>query len=106
MCDRPRLSLQVARCAQQIDDRGLGLLRSFASEHCVVCARSIRHNRSGRLGDDAPIAADDGAGRQVEFAPPHHVGEVTERADHGDARAFVGLRKWVRIHADFHIKQR
>ena len=70
-----------------------------------MCARGIRHNRSGRLGDDAPIAADDGAGWQVEFAPPHHVGEVTERADHGNACAFVGLRKWVRIHADFHIKQ-
>ena len=69
-------------------------------------AGRIRHNRSGRLGDDAPIAADDGAGRQVEFAPPHHVSEVTECADHGDARAFVGLRKRVRMHADFHIKQR
>ena len=106
MCDWPWFGLQVTRCAQQIDDCSLGLFRTFAGEHGVVRAGRIRHNRSGRLGDDAPVAADDGAGRQVEFAPPHHVSEVTERADHGDARAFVGLGKWVRVHADFHIKQR
>ena len=52
----------------------------------------------GRLGDDAAVEADDRAVGQVELAPPHHVGDVAEGADHGDAGALVLLGEVVRDH--------
>src|SRR5205807_1942095 len=44
-----------------------------------------------RLGQDPAVPVEDRAGRKVQLAPPGHVGEVAEGADHGDAGALVGL---------------
>ena len=47
----------------------------------------------GHFEIEAAAAVDHRAGRQIQLAPPGHVGEVAEGADHGDARALIGLRQ-------------
>ena len=54
----------------------------------------------------APVALQDVADRQVELAPPDHVGEVAEGADHGHARALVGLGQAVGVDGDHDAEQR
>ena len=58
------------------------------------------------LGDDSPVSPDNRARRQGKLAPPDHVGQVAERADHRDAGAFVGLGERMRVDSDLDIEQR
>ena len=48
---------------------------------------------AGRVSQDAPVTPDDGPGRQLQLAPPLDVGEVAERAAHGDTRAASPVRR-------------
>ena len=59
----------------------------------------------GVLGD-AARPRHDAARRQVELAPPHDVGDVAERADHGDARPLVGLGEVVGQHGHLDPEER
>ena len=61
----------------------------------AIAANAAASTLLRRVGDDAAVAADDHAGREVELAPPGHVSDVAECADHGDAGALVGLRQLV-----------
>ena len=106
MRDRTRLRLQVAGRPQHLDDGGLRLLRGLAGERGVVRPGGFVDDGDRRFPDDATVSADDRPRRQVELAPPHHVGQVAERADHRDAGALVGLGERVRVHADFDVEQR
>ena len=103
--DWPWLGLQVAGCAQQLNDQCLCLLHRFSCQRCVLSATTLRNDCRRRLGKNSTVATDDCASGQIELTPPHHVGEVTEGANHGDAGALVGLGEWVRVHTDFHIEQ-
>ncbi len=58
-----------------------------------------------RLGQEAAVAADDGAGGQLQLAPPDHVGGVAEGADHRDAGALVRLGQRVRLHGHLDAEQ-
>ena len=58
------------------------------------------------FGQDATVATDDRTHVEVQFSPPDHVGGVTERADHGDPGALVGLCQLVGQHGDFDAVQR
>ncbi len=60
----------------------------------------------GRRLDDAAVAPDDRAHRQPELAPPDHVGGVAERADHGDARALLGIGELVRDDGHLDVEER
>ena len=59
-----------------------------------------------RLAGEAAVAADHGADRKVQLAPPQDVGQVTEGAAHGDAGALVALGKVVRDHRDLDAEDR
>ena len=76
--------------------------------NCGVALASGRRLSSqlGRLGLEATVASDDGAGRQVELAPPDDVGEVAEGADHGDAGALLGLGELVGHDRDLDAEDR
>ncbi len=55
-----------------------------------------------RRGSQRAVGLDDGADRQRELAPPRHVGDVAEGADHRDAAALGRIGECVRLdrHAD------
>ncbi len=44
--------------------------------------------------------------RQRQLAPPDHVGDVAERADHRDAGSLLGIRERVRLHRHAHAEDR
>ncbi len=98
--DRACVAEHVARGLQLFDHEPLRLLDGLAGDRGVGVEPGTRDG-VGRLGHDPPVAADDGTRGQVQFAPPDDVGQVAERADHGDAGALVGLRQ--RVPEDRHL---
>ena len=87
--------------------RLLGGEDRLARELGVRGERRPRTSRPcGASAEQAAVPAEDGADRQLELAPPDHVGDVAERADHGDAGALVGAREAVRDHRHLDAEQR
>src|SRR5690606_3630664 len=79
------LAQEVPGLAQRRDDalaRGEGRRARDLGE---ALARLLARDPLGGLGDDAPVPSHDRARRQVELAPPLHVGQVAEGAAHRDA---------------------
>jgi hypothetical protein len=99
---RPRLAVEVAGGAQQLDDPFPRRMHRLAGE--LVVGPGGHAGR--RLEDEPAVPADDRPGRQVELPPPRHVSRVAERTDHGDARAFVRLGEVMRDHRDLDAEQR
>ncbi len=92
--DRARLAVQGPFRAELLDDDRLRLLGGLAGD------RRIGRLALGRdppgLGRRQPaVAADQRARRQVELSPPDDVGDVAERADHGDAGALLRIGQLV-----------
>ncbi len=96
---------QLARFLKQLDDPLLGAEDGLACELRVGGGAGIRFDRIRGVCDHAAVETQDRADRQIELAPPHHVGHVTERADHRDSRALVLLREVVREHGDLDVEQ-
>ena len=46
----------------------------------------------------AAVGSEQRAHGQAQLAPPHHVGEIAERAHHHQTGALVGVDQWVREH--------
>ena len=53
-----------------------------------------------------PSLRDDGAGVELQLPPPDDVGEVAERADHGDAGALLGVGQLVGLDRDLDAEDR
>ena len=113
--DRPRhrlgLADQVARLAQQLDDRAARLVDRPPGQLAIARARALEVLRlparaaPGHLGE-AAVGAQHRAHGQAQLAPPHHVGEVAERAHHHQARALVGLDQRMGEHGHARAEQR
>ena len=108
MGDRLRLADQLSGLAEQLDDPLLRLLHGLAREVGVASARRTVDVAPpfGVRRDDAAVAPDDVAQRQLELAPPHDVGGVTEGADHRDARSLVRVGEVVRDDGHRHAEER
>ena len=106
VADRLRLADEFAGLAQQLDHLGLGAEHGLAGDFRVGGLGGIRRDHIRGVGDDAAVAADDGAVGQVEFAPPDHVGDVAEGADHRDAAALVLLGEVVGEHRHLDAEDR
>ena len=91
------ITVEFAVLAQHGDGGLAGGERGLAGERLVGLGVV---DPLGGLADEAPVAPDHRAGGQVELTPPHHVGEVAERAAHCDACALVGLGRRVCHHGD------
>jgi hypothetical protein len=104
--DGPGLADHLAALGQQLDDAGLGLLHRLAGQLGVGGGGPVALDAGRRGGQDAAVAVDHGADRQVQLPPPGDVGGVAEGADHGDARALVGLREVVGVDRDLDVEQR
>ena len=110
--DRPRLAEQVAALAQQLDDARARLDGRQPGELVVVPAARARGSVAlpARLAPrdrlERAVRLDDRAHRQAELAPPDHVGDVAERADHRDAGALFGIGERMRPHRHAHAEER
>ena len=103
---RLRVALEVAGGAERVGRHLAGRERGLAGElgerrTAGVVGDPLRH-----VGEDAAVAADDGAVGQLQLAPPLDVGEVAERAAHGDAGALVHLGGMVGQHGNLDAEQR
>ena len=103
MRDRPRLGGQVAALAQLLHDPHARLRRRQARE-LVVAGLGTRGivalppRLTPRQRAQRAVCLDDRADREPELAPPDHVGDIAERADHRDARALLRIGQVVRLH--------
>jgi hypothetical protein len=104
--DGAGVAVELAGIAQQLHDAGLRLLRGLPGQLGVRGAAGLGGDGLGRLGPQAPVALEHVADRQVELPPPDHVGEVAERAHHGDPGALVALGELVGVHRDLDAEQR
>jgi hypothetical protein len=95
--DLLRLADEVAGLGDHLDH---ALLRAEhgQSRELRVGGLALGGGDPRRLGQEAAVAADDGAGGQLELAPPDDVVGVAEGADHRDACALVGLGEPVGEH--------
>ena len=100
------LTVQVARLAQQPDHRLAGREGRLAGQLGVRRRGGLADSHGGRLAQQPAVAADNRAHRQLQLAPPRHVGEVAERAAHRDAGALVGLGGVVGHHRDLDAEDR
>ena len=91
-----RLAVEVAGLAQLRDDRLAGGEGRLALEVLVRRGGLLAREPLGGVAGHPAVAADHRADRQLELAPPGDVGEVAERAAHGDAGALVHLGERVR----------
>ena len=103
--DGPCLAQHLATGLQQFDDLLLHLLREQASQQRVRLAPLAFGNPLRCFGGEATVKTDQGARRQVQFAPPRDVGGVAEGADHCDAGALLRVGEVVCKHGDFHPEQ-
>ena len=102
MGDGADLADELAALGEHLDHLALGLFDGESGDLGI----GDRVDVGGRLGEQATIASDDGAHREVEFAPPQHVGHIAEGADHGDPGALVGVGEAMRHHGDVDAEQR
>jgi hypothetical protein len=104
--DRADLAVEVARLAEQVDHRRLRLADGQPGQRGVGDPGRVTRQPVGDRRREPSVATDHAARRQVEFPPPRHVGRVTERADHRDARPLVGLGQRVGHHRNFDAEHR
>ena len=92
---RARFADQVPGLAQELDHLYLGPASGLARDSGVCLLRPVGGEPRWGLGLEATVPCHARTGRQVEFAPPGHIGGIAERADHGDAGSLVGFGKFV-----------
>ena len=95
------LALELAAAAQARHHGLAGRERRLARDLREGRPAGLRGDPLGRVGDDAPVLAQDRAQRQAQVAPPVDVRGVAEGAAHGDARALVLLSG--RVGQDGHL---
>ena len=103
--DGPWLAVEDVGVCEHFHDAALGLGHTTAGQLAVGVAPGGVGDPLGGVGQQPAVGADDRPGGKVELAPPDHVGGVTERADHGDARSLVGVGQAVGVHRHVHAKQ-
>jgi hypothetical protein len=104
--DRLGLAQHLAALGQELDGTCLGLLDRLAGDLGEVGDTTCAYDRVGRVGDDASVASDNGPRWQDQLAPPRDVGRVTERADHRNTGALVGLGEGMGENRNLDIEQR
>ena len=111
MGDGPRVAQQVAGGTELLDDLRARLGGRQPREIIIMTLRAVRvvgfpPRSAPRDGAQCPVGVDDGPHRKTQLAPPRHVGEVAERADHRDAAALFGVGERVRLDRHSHAEQR
>jgi len=102
--DRFRFADEVPGLGEDLDHALLGGEGRGAGDSLVELRGLRIGDPLGSLADHPAVPADDRPGRQLQFAPPGDVGEITEGADHRDARTLLGIGEGVRDDGHFHIE--
>ncbi len=100
------LAVEVPGGSQSVDHCRASREGGLPSQLRVRRCGSLVGQPLGRLAEQPAVPADHGAGRQVQLAPPGHVGQVAEGAAHRDAGALVRLGQVVGHHRHLHAEQR
>ncbi len=103
---RHGLAVEVARVAQRVDDDLSCGERRLAGELGEHALPRVGRDPVRGVARDPTVARDDRARRELQLAPPLHVGEVAERAAHRDARALVALGGGVGEDGQLDVEQR
>ncbi len=111
MSDGAQFADQFAALAQRVDHQGADLVDGVPLDLGVERVRRLGVTRLELLareigGQESSVASDERACRQVQFAPPDHVGRVAEGADHRDARTLLGVGQFVRDDRHLDVKER
>ena len=105
MSNGSRFAHHFTRACEHVCNCSLCLLGCFSCK-CVVMRNSSFVGKAVRcFCDQTTIARNDCSHVQLQFAPPNDVGEVTKRAAHCDASAFVDLSKWMCKYWHFNIEE-
>ena len=91
---------------EELHHRFLGAEDGLARDGGVRFTAGVGGDPLRGLGDDAAVAAHDGARGKLQFTPPGDVGQVAEGADHGDAGALVRLGQRVGLDLKLDVEQR
>ncbi len=102
--ERPGLAQQLDDRLARRDDRLPGDVVIAAARGCGVVALPARAAEGDR--DEAAVAPEDLAERQLVLAPPLHVGRVAEGAHHEDAGALLGIDQRAREDRDGDVEER
>ncbi|MDI2021010.1 hypothetical protein PJL18_01526 [Paenarthrobacter nicotinovorans] len=104
--DLLRFAIEQVCCLEQFHYGFLGGEGRLARDRGIRFLAGVGSDPFRGVGDDAAVAAHDGACGQLEFAPPGDVGQVTERTHHGDAGTLVRLGERVGLDLKFHVEER
>ena len=89
------LAEHLAAVGQRLDERLPGGESRFPGHGLVGGDAAFGRNPLRRLREDAAVFAEHRTHGQVQFAPPHDVGQVAKGAAHGDSRALISLGRGV-----------
>ncbi|CAB4858439.1 unannotated protein [freshwater metagenome] len=89
--DGPRLAHEGPAGTEDLDHALLGGVAGRADDGLVVRDPVGGRDPRWHVREDPSVPTDDRTRRQLKLAPPRHVGEVAEGADHCDARALLGI---------------
>jgi len=104
--DRPGFADHLPGLGEHLHHLLLGPAGPLSCDAGVALARLVGFEPLGRVLFEPSVTSQARARRQVELAPPGHVGGVAERADHRYAGAFVGLRERMRVHRHLDAEHR
>ena len=100
------LADHLARFLQQLDDACFRREHGLAGKFGIDGALVVGVDAGRRFAYDATIETEHRAGREAQFTPPNHVGDVTERTDHRDSASLVDLGERVCQNGDLDAEQR
>jgi len=95
VCDRYRITLEVARGPQHLDHALLSGVDGRTREPGVRLRGGRRLDARGWLRDEPTVETEDRPGGQRKLTPPGDISRVTERADHRDPGTLLGIGEMV-----------
>ena len=108
---RRRLADQLARLPQHLHHPLARLVDGAAAQLLIARARALQilglpAGRPPGYLRQTTVEGKDRAHRQPQLAPPHHIGQIAERADHHQARALLRLDQRMGQHGHARAEQR